>query len=184
MGSFIESHTIMKIAILLILIILISYTFTFAQKPKVLKEQGIKKLSVFIGKWKSETLVNGKSQGTAAVSTCRWSANGNYMIADQMITNGKNKTNNLSIYSYVPEKDRYKLSLVGVPGLAPFAIDIACKGDELIYISSYMDNGRKVYNRTLNDFISPGYYTFKVQSSTDSLNWTTSMEGRSTKIGN
>jgi len=66
--------------------------------------------------------------------------------------------------------------------MPPFAIDIVYKGDELIYISSYNDNGKKVYSRTLNDFVSPTYYTFKVQSSTDSLNWTTSMEGRSIKI--
>jgi len=170
----------MSIKKLTIISLLIASAAT-AQTPKVLKQHGIKKLSVLIGKWKSETLVNGKSQGVAAISTCRWSPNGNYLIADQMIV--ANKANNLSIYSYVPEKDAYKLSLVGVPGMAPFAIDIVYKGDELIYISSYNDGGKKVYSRTLNDFVSPIYYTFKVQSSTDSLNWTTSMEGRTIKIG-
>ena len=101
-----------------------------------------------------------------------------------MVLNGKIKTNNLSIYSYDPQQDNYKLSIVGVPGMKPFAIGVTYKGDEFIYSSTYTDNGKKVYNRTLNDFISPSYYTFKVQSSTDSLTWTTTMEGKSIKIQN
>jgi len=165
--------------------IVLMATLALAQGARVLKGHGIKKLSVFIGKWRSETLVNGKSQGTAAISACRWSGNGNYMIADQMVTNGNAKTNNLSIYSYEAATDSYKLSIVGAPGMAPFSINMVCKGDELIYLGNYTDDkGKKIYTRTLNDFVSPGYYTFKVQSSPDSSTWATSLEGRSVKISN
>jgi hypothetical protein len=153
-----------------------------AQTAKVLKQPGLKKLSVFVGTWKSQTIIKGIAQPIGAKYTCRWSINGNYLIADQIIFHAKTTTNNLSIYSYDAENDNYKLSLVGVPGMAPFTIGITYKGDEFVYSSDYMDNGKKVYSRTLNDFITPSYYTFKVQSSTDSINWITSLEGKSVKI--
>jgi hypothetical protein len=174
----------MKIKTVIVFLALCIPGVLLGQTAKVLKQSGIKKLNVFVGIWQAKTTLNGGPQNTSAISTCRWSANGNYLIADQMVLNGKTKTNNLSIYSYDPQQDNYKLSIVGVPGMKPFAIGVTYKGDEFIYSSTYTDNGKKVYNRTLNDFISPSYYTFKVQSSTDSLTWTTTMEGKSIKIQN
>lgn len=155
-----------------------------AQSPAVLKESGLKKLSAFLGTWKAENDPDstGKS-ATSAVYTCQWSANGNYLIADQKVTNNGATTNNLSIYNYNPEKDDYTLTLVGIPGMQPFTIPVTYKGDELYYLGSYTDNsGKKILTRTVNSFLSSTSYTFKVQSSEDGEHWTTSMSGKSTKI--
>ena|SRR5579872_5277722 len=155
-----------------------------AQMPAVLKDSGLKKLNVFIGTWRAENDPDpANNAGVSAVSTCTWSANGKFMIADQLVSNGGKTTNNLSIYSYDPEKDQYTLSLVGVPGMQPFSIPVTYKADELFYLGSYTnDAGKKIYTRTVNTFISPSEYTFKVQSSDDGEHWVTSISGRSTKI--
>jgi hypothetical protein len=153
------------------------------QAPKVLKDSGIKKLSVFLGTWRAENSPDtGGNVNTSAVYTCQMSAYGNYLIADQRVTSNGKTTNNLSIYSYDPVKDTYLLSLVGVPGMQPFSIPVTYKGDELYYLNEYMDNGKKVYGRTVNIFLSPTSYIFKVQSSRDGVVWITSMEGKATKI--
>jgi hypothetical protein len=57
--------------------------------------------AVFIGTWQAENDPDssGKS-GTSAFYTCQWSTNGNYLIADQKVTNMGTTTNNLSICSY------------------------------------------------------------------------------------
>jgi hypothetical protein len=155
-----------------------------AQGPVVLKDSGLRKLAVFVGVWRAENDPDpaGKD-GVSAVSTCQWSANGKFLIADQEVTNEGTHTNNLSIYSYTPDKDSYTLTVVGVAGMQPFTIPITYKGDELFYLGSYIDNsGKKIYTRTVNTFLSATSYTFKVQSSEDGQNWTTSMQGKSTKM--
>jgi len=92
-------------------------------------------------------------------------------------------SNDLSIYSRDPDKDGYTLTVVGVPGMQPFSIPITYKGDEFYYLGSYTDdNGKKVYTRTVNTFLSPSSYTFKVQSSQDGEHWMTNMQGKSRKI--
>lgn len=155
----------------------------FSQVSHVLNQPGLKKLSVFVGKWKSETTTNNAAANVYAITTCKWSANGNYLIADQEVHNNGLVTNNLAIYSYDAKTDAYKLSLVGVPNMAPFAIPVLANGDQFIYPGNYTDNnGKKVYTRTLNNFLSSSLYTYQIQSSTDSFHWTTSVEGRSVRI--
>lgn len=167
---------------LLIPALLLSF-FSFGQAPHVLKDSGIRKLAVFVGTWKAENApdTNGVV-GVSAVFTCQWSPNGNYLIADQRVTSNGNTTNNLSIYSYNPKDDSYLLSLVGIPGMQPFSIRVEYKDDELYYLNEYMDNGKKVYGRTVNSFLSPTSYTFKVQSSPDGVRWVTTMEGKAVKV--
>ncbi|HLX66936.1 MAG TPA: hypothetical protein VKR41_08060 [Puia sp.] len=155
-----------------------------AQSPVVLKDTGLKKLSVFVGTWRAEN--DPDSMGKIpvfAVSSCQWSPNGSYLICDQQVTDRGTISNDLSIYSRDPDKDGYKLTVVGVPGMQPFSIPVTYKGDEFYYLGSYTgDDGKKVYTRTVNTFLSPSSYTFKVQSSQDGEHWTTSMQGKSRKI--
>ncbi|MDP9046753.1 MAG: hypothetical protein M3N14_01365 [Bacteroidota bacterium] len=165
--------------LLIIAISLLITTTSFGQNGKILTEPGLKKLSVFLGTWKSQS-EGAKDQ--FAIYTCRWSVNGKYLVCDQIVTDGEKKTNNLAIYSYNAVRDTYKLSLVGIPGADPFAIPVTYKSDELVYSGDYMQDGKKVYTRTLNTFISRSYYIYKVQSSKDSINWTISIAGKAVKI--
>ena len=169
----------MKRVLLITLSIFIIH-IAIAQNAKILRGHGIKKLSVFLGTWKSKNA--DPKDSSFAVYTCRWSVNGNYLVCDQIVTDGAKNSNNLAIYSYDSATDSYKLSLVGIPGAEPFAISMTCKDDTLIYTNEYIANGKKVYTRTLNNFVSNTLYTYKSQSSNDKATWTTLSEGTAIKI--
>ena len=150
-----------------------------AQTPLVLKDSGLKKLGVFIGSWYAES--TDPNQPVSASYTCQWAPNGNFLIADQAVNNAGTKSNNLSIYNYNPAKDDYTLTLVGIAGMEPFTIPITYHGDTLFYHSEYSNNGKKMYNRTLNIFLSPSSYTYLIQSSEDGEHWTTQGMGKAKK---
>ena len=150
---------------------------------RVLTASGLQKLAVFIGTWKGESTVDATHKDNiSAVNTIQWSPNGKYLIADQVINRDGRETNNLSIYHYNADKDNYTLSLVGIPGMAPFSTPVTYKGDTLFYNGEYTENGKKVYNRTLNIFTSPSSYVYKIQFSDDGVNWRTNGEGKAEKI--
>ncbi|HLZ86045.1 MAG TPA: hypothetical protein VKQ52_02340 [Puia sp.] len=154
-----------------------------SQPARILRDSGLRKLSVFIGKWKAESTIDANHKDKiSAVYTCRWSDNGRYMIADQLVNNNGKETNNLSIYNYNADKGDYTLSLVGIPGVQPFSIGVQARGDTLFYNSEYTDNGKKMYNRTLNIFASPTSYIYKVQFSDDGVTWRTDGEGSARKM--
>jgi hypothetical protein len=163
------------------IIITIQFSATmFAQQATVLKGDGLNKLSVLIGQWKAENQP-GSKDNTSAVFACRLSENKNFLVCDQVINHEGHQTNNLSIYSY-DSSDHYKLTLVGIPGMEPFSIPAVISGDSLIYPGSHMENGIKVYNRTLNVFLNNSKYEFFIQSSNDNIHWTTSLSGTAAKI--
>jgi hypothetical protein len=154
-----------------------------AQSPRVLTGEGVKKLSVFIGTWKAESVVDaGHPEPISATYTCQWSPNGRYLVADQLVNNNGKETNNLSIYNYNADKGDFTLSLVGVPGMAPWSIGVLARGDTLFYNSEFMNGGKKVYNRTLNIFNSATDYVYKIQFSDDGVNWRTDGEGKARKM--
>lgn len=153
-----------------------------AGKALVLKEAGLKKLGVFLGTWKAESTDTGAAGKISAVSTGSWSPIGDFLVVEQVVDNNGTKTNNLSIFQYNPATDDYTLTLVGIPGMAPFTVPMAYSGDTLVFHSEYTDNGVKKYNRTLNVFSSPKSYRYIIQNSTDSVNWQTAGAGRSVKV--
>ena len=151
----------------------------FAQKATILKGDGLDKLSVLRGNWKAENQP-GSKDNTTAVYGCRVSVNKSFLICDQIVNHEGHETNNLSIYSY-DSLNHYKLTLVGIPGVEPFSIPVITSGDSLIYPGSHLENGTRVYTRTVNVFNSNTKYDFFVQSSNDNIHWTTSLSGSAIK---
>jgi hypothetical protein len=149
--------------------------------PHPLKDSGIKKLSAFTGKWHAWNTDSAGKGKIFAVFTCQLSPDGQYLIADRVVTINGAVTNVHSIYSYSKDKDDYSETIIGVPGMQPFTVPIAYKGDSLIYHSEYTANGKKMYARTLNIFLSPTSYIFLIQSSENGSYWHTDAEGRATK---
>lgn len=155
----------------------------FAQQGTVLKEHGIKKLGVFWGTWKAVSTDAGDAGKISAVSTGSWSADGDFLVVEQAVDNHGKKANNLSIFQYNVSTDDYTLTLVGVPGMAPFTVPLAYSGDTLIFHSEWTENGMKKYNRTLNIFSSAASYRYIIQNSTDSVRWETTGEGVAERVG-
>ena len=168
---------------LLCLFLLSTAAVCTAQSAEVLKEKGLRKLEVFAGTWKTQgDPDSSKHTPVSALTTCRWSVNGKFLVCDQLVTADGAQTDNLSIYSYNPDMDVYTLSLVGVPGMDPFALQVSYRGDTLIYSSRHAEDGKTIYDRTLNIFASPSAYIYQQQSSGDGLHWQTTASGRSIKI--
>jgi hypothetical protein len=173
----------MKKITVLLLVLAAAGGGVYGQSARVLTGQGVKKLGVFIGTWKAESTVDAAHpEKTSATYTCQWSPNGRYLVADQLVNNNGQETNNLSIYNYNADKDTYTLSLVGIPGVEPFSIGVLARGDTLFYNSEFMDNGKKVYSRTLNVFSSLTDYVYLIQFSEDGVSWRTNGEGKARKI--
>jgi hypothetical protein len=161
-------------------IIFLLTTYAYGQNGNILQATGTKKLSVFLGAWKGENKP-GSSNNTNSTTSCSWSLNGRYLICDQLIDQAGVRSNNLSIYSYDSLHDSYLLSLVGIPNMEPFSIPMTAHGDTLIYSGSYMDNGKKIFTRTLNIFRSSSFYIFISQYSTDGGSWINTLEGSASK---
>lgn len=155
----------------------------FAQHGRVLKDPGIKKLSVFLGTWKAASTDTGEAGKISAVSTGSWSANGDFLVVEQVVDNHGKKSNNLSIFQYNPGTDDYTLTLVGIPGMAPFTVPLTYRGDTLIFHSEWTEKVMKKYNRTLNIFSSTTSYRYIIQNSSDSTHWETAGEGKSERVG-
>lgn len=152
----------------------------FAQQASILTGKGLNKLSVFSGDWKEQNLP-GSKDNTSAIYGCRFSENKNFIVCDQIVKRQGSETNNLSIYSY-DSLNYYKLTLVGLPGIDPFSIPVISSGDTLIYPWNHIENGIKIYTRTLNIFLSNAKYEFFVQSSKDDIHWITSVAGTAEKV--
>lgn len=171
--------SLMKIKLLPILIALAIPSVLFAQDGKVLKGSGLDKLKVLIGTWKTVTNV---SNARSSVSTITFSPDRQFIISDQIIENAGRQMNSLSVYTYNARGDSYAMTTLGTQGMAPFTIPLTFKGDVMIFTGgSYLNNGKKVYNRTINTFINPKCYTYAVQTSADSINWRATMEGNTIK---
>jgi hypothetical protein len=153
-----------------------------ASSPHLLKDSGIKKLSVFTGNWRAWNTDSADKGKIFAVFTCQFSPNGQYLISDRVVTNNGAVTNIHSTYSYSKEKDSYSMTVIGVPGAQPFTVPIAYEGDSLIYHTEYTDSGKKKYARTLDIFLSTTSYIFLVQSSENGWYWHTDAEGKATKV--
>lgn len=149
----------------------------------LLKDSGIKKLGIFTGAWRAWNTDSADIGKLFANFTCQFSADGQYLIADRAVTNNGAVTHIHSVYSYSKEKDRYLMTVTGVPETRPFSIPIAYNGDSLIYYSEVFDNGNKKFARTLDIFLSATSYIFLVQSSENGWYWHTDTEGRATKVG-
>lgn len=168
---------------LAILFLTVAIAASAQQEARVLKEAGLRKLGVWLGTWKAESTDTGAAGKVLAVSTGNWSANGNFLLVDQVVNNAGVKSDHLNVFAYNASTDDYTLTLVGIKGAAPWTVPLAYRGDTLIFHTSWMENGTKRYNRTLNVFSSPTNYRYIIQNSTDSLNWQTAGEGRAEKVG-
>jgi hypothetical protein len=169
------------IGLFILLIILVLYTPAYGQHGEILKEQGLKKLSVFLGTWKGENNP-GSSNTTTSNTSCGWSLNGRYLVFDQLIDQAGIHSDNLSIYSYDSLHDSYLLSLVGIPDTEPFSIQMTARADTLIYSGSYLDHGKKIFTRTLNIFKRSSLYVFISQYSGDGSSWINTLEGSASKL--
>lgn len=164
--------------IFLISLVLLSTAVTFAETKPASPPQW-KKLSAFLGTWKSHGQLFdtpfSKSKEVDSTTNCFWSKSGDYMICDQ--TNSM-PAHQLTIYSAGKGGD-FVAYTIGDPGVPPHMTKLTLNGNTWTYSSDFENNGKKTYFRTTNSFTSPEIYTFEAQYSEDGKHWKTMAQGSS-----
>lgn len=146
-----------------------------------------RKLGAFVGKWQSQgaffdTPYSKAGKVTSSID-CGWSANGDFLICEQMITDSGGKHTQLSIYSYNSKEGNYTISSMAGPGKQPWNGTVIIEGNIWTYPGGFEANGKKVKVRTINDFSVAGTETFKTEmSEDDGAHWIITLQGTARKI--
>jgi hypothetical protein len=145
------------------------------------------KLGAFAGKWESTgAFLDSKFSKAHKVTSnidCGWSPQGNFLICEQLITEGSEKHIQLSVFSYNSKEGNYTISSMAGPGRQPFNGTLLINGSVWTYPGSFEADGKKIEIRTTNDFSVAGTEAFKTEMSEDGgAHWTTTLQGTAHKV--
>jgi Protein of unknown function (DUF1579) len=146
------------------------------------------KLGAFLGQWESEgkdyETVYGHARQITSKTSCNWSANGGFLICDQINQDSTGTSHNqLTVYAYNKKDGTYTYSTFQDAGAKPFTGTLKIEGNVWTYSGgNFEQSGKKVRFQTVNVFTSSSVETFKVEFSENDGPWTTSGEGTSHKV--
>jgi hypothetical protein len=144
----------------------------------------VKKLGYFVGSW--NTTGEGKQNpfmpaGKMTGSTkCEWFPGGFHVVCRDTGKGPMGTMHGLGIMAYNTEDKVYTYSGADSSGMSTAAkgnVD----GNNWVYTSEDKMGGKTFHGRYSMVTASPDSYTFKYEMSEDGSNWTTLMEGKSTK---
>jgi len=170
-------------------VVAVSTTDTAKSVPARAADPDTEKLGAFLGQWESvgkmvDTAYSHANQITATTN-CTWSANGRFLICDQINRDAKNDVHNqLTIYAHRKEGD-YTYTSFQDAGERPFTGTLKIEGNTWTYTGGeFEDKGKKIKFRTINIFTSSNIDTFRVEYSEDGGPWKTTGEGTFRRIAN
>ena len=153
-----------------------------AQQAARQKDDPVKKLGVFVGKWQTEATFPANGNKVSSLLECRWSPQGNYLVCEQLVTMAGTQQRQLTVYSYNSKDGDYTFSTFRDPGAAPSNGTVSVKGNLWIYHSSFEAGGKKTEVVTTNDFSSADE-VFSTQVSSDGgAHWTTVLQGKAHRV--
>ena len=153
-----------------------------AQQPSQEKDDPVKKLGIFVGKWETEATFAANGNKVGSLLECRWSPQGNYLVCEQLVTMAGTRQRQLTIYSYNSKDGDYTFSTFRDPGAAPSSGTVSVKGKLWIYRSTFEAGGKKTEVVTTNDFSSADE-VFSTQVSSDGgAHWTTVLQGKAHRV--
>jgi uncharacterized protein DUF1579 len=139
------------------------------------------KLAVLAGKWKTEgAFADGRK--TSSDLECRWSAQQDYLVCEQVVKFPEGEHRQLTAYSYSNAEHVYRYTTIADPGALPSSGTVEINGTLWTYHSSFERAGKTTQIRTTNDFSVANAETFKVETSQDGVTWTTAMQGSAHKV--
>src|SRR5215813_451236 len=147
----------------------------------------VKKLSYFVGTWKSEGdmkenpwgMPAGKFTGT---DKCEWFTGGYQVVCHSTGKGPMGSMHGLGIIAYNNEDKAYSYYGIDNMGFAEGSKG-KVEGDTWTYTAESKMGGKTYHGRYTINVSSPDSYTFKYESSEDGTKWMTIMEGKSTKSG-
>jgi hypothetical protein len=144
----------------------------------------VKKLSAFLGKWKTEGVFANGNKVTSELE-CRWSPQGQYLICEQQVKMGSAQSHQLTVYSYNAKDGAYSYTTFQENGVNPSTGTLQINGYVWVYLSSFERDGKTVQVRNTNRFPNPQTEEFKVESSDDGgATWQPMMQGSARRTGN
>lgn len=147
----------------------------------------VKKLSYFVGTWKSEGdmkenpwgMPAGKFTGT---DKCEWFTGGYQVVCHSTGKGPMGNMHGLGIIAYNSEDKAYSYYGIDNMGFAEGSKG-KVEGDTWTYTAESKMGGKTYHGRYTINASSPDSYTFKYESSEDGTKWSTIMEGKATKSG-
>jgi hypothetical protein len=145
----------------------------------------VKKLSYFVGTWKSEGDLKENPFGMppgkfASTDKCEWFAGGYSVVCHSTGKGTMGAMHSLGILAYNTEDKVYTyygIDNMGMAGLSKGKVD----GNNWVYTSEEKMGGKSFHGRYSMETSSPDSYSFKYETSEDGQKWTAVMEGKSTK---
>ena len=133
-------------------------------------------LNDIVGVWQSDTV-----SGTSAVSTCAASPAGSAVVCEQIIRTPAGNRRALNVFT------------VDTTGAAFVFYNLSRVGDAMVPVRLVIENhiwaygggeraGDGQFHRTINDFSNRAAYTWRLESSSDSVHWVPSLGGKSRRI--
>ncbi len=158
-------------------------TATLAQEmPKPGPEH--KSLGYFAGKWSFDGEAKEGAMGPggkiAFIETCELNEGGFALVCNAEGTNPMGPTKSFSIMSYDTGQKAYTYHAVE-SNMPAFSATGKREGKTWHWMSEMKMGPETIKTRVTITETSPTTYTFKLEMSSDGTNWTTAMEGTSTK---
>jgi hypothetical protein len=177
-----------KLAILVVSVLFTAAVAAQAQEKKMEAPKPgpeVKKLGYFVGTWKSEGELKENPFGMppgkfSSTDKCEWFPGGYAVTCHSTGKGTMGAMHGLGILAYNGEDKVYTYYGVdnrGMAGLSKGNVD----GNKWVYTSEEKMMGKTVHGRYSMDTSSADSYTFKYETSEDGQNWTTVMEGKTTK---
>jgi hypothetical protein len=137
---------------------------------------GVRALAPIVGEWQSDT-----TNGNSARSSCAWTPQGGAVLCEQTIStpNGVRRAQDLFVRDSAGS--RYFLYVAQTPGDTLAPVPLAITGTTWTYGgTAAAPNGK--WWRTINEFVAPDRYDWRLESSADGKSWTRVMGGTSRRV--
>jgi hypothetical protein len=140
-----------------------------------------KPLGVFVGHWegggKFATTAMSTAGSVTSKTDCAWSAQGHYLVCEQILTDEKGTHQQLTVYTPSDEGSDFTYYTITGSG-SPFTGKVKIEGNVWTYDNRFEQDGKKTEVRTINTFTGDEE-SFKTEYAIDGGAWTTMLEGKS-----
>ncbi len=144
---------------------------------------GVDRILAYKGTWKTTTVhytteYSKARKETRTITNDCWRSAG-YVACHQFV-NGRSMS--LVVYTYDAKRGVYTTYAVPTDGRSASSGTLAIAGNTWIYPWQVKHDGKTVYLRVVNVFLSPATIQFEQQFSSDNLHWTTTADGMEHRV--
>jgi hypothetical protein len=136
----------------------------------------VEALAAIVGVWQSDTV-----GGVSALSNCAWTPEHGGVVCEQVITGPTGARHALNLYTFDAAEKRYVFYGLPRPGEPMTPVPLGIEGHIWTYSGKGPEAGGPM-NRTINDFSTPGVYSWRQETSQDGKEWAVGRRGQSKRV--